>query len=132
MISKESISRLFRFAIVGGTSTLLYALIAYILTFIFSGKFIYIHIAAYCLAVPFSYFAQRGFTFRHKGSHKTTSWRFLIANLVALTVSSFVSFYLVDIAGLHEWFGIFIAMIVVPVMSFATMSYWVFVDRRQA
>jgi putative flippase GtrA len=130
MVARHTFLKLCRFGIAGGASTLLYALFAFILSSIFSIKFIYIHLTAFFMAIPFSYLMQRGFTFRHKGSHKKTSWRFLITTLAALGVSSLTSFYLVDIADAPEWIGIATVMLIVPLTSYAAMSYWVFRDKK--
>ncbi len=131
MVTRDSLAKLFRFAIAGGLSTLLYMIFAFTLGAVFSMKFIYIHVAAFALAVPFSYFLQSGFTFQYKGSHKKSSWRFLMTTLTAFIVTTLVSFVLVDIWGMPQWIGIVTVAFIVPIISFISMRYWVFVDTRQ-
>lgn len=129
MRDKELILRLVRFAIAGGTSTALYGIFAFILSSAIDTKFLYIHALSFALAIPFSYMLQKKFTFRHNGAHKQTAWRFLITTGAAFLITSATSFFLVDVWHMAEWMGIVIVMFIVPVISFITMSCWVFVNR---
>lgn len=132
MGNKELILRLVRFAIAGGASTALYGIFAFTLSMAIHTKFIYIHALSFALAIPFSYMLQKKFTFRHNGSHKKTAWRFLITTGAAFLITSVTSFFLVDVWYMPEWLGIVIVMLIVPIISFITMSCWVFVNRMTA
>jgi putative flippase GtrA len=125
-----SLAKMFRFVIAGGVSTIFYVIFAFILSINLTTEFLYIHILAFCLAIPFSYFLQKDFTFQLKGQHRAASWRFLTTTLVAFTITTLISFLLVDIWLVAQWGYILMVAVTVPVISFISMRYWVFVDRN--
>ena len=122
--------KLVRFGLVGGGATLIYGALAVALQELFAPPVLLGHAVAYMLAIPASYLGQRSFTFRYRGPERPAIARFLIAASVAFAISAAAVY-----AG-EAWFGwpylagIAITMIVVPLVSFATMLLWVFFEPR--
>jgi putative flippase GtrA len=84
---RSELLKLMRFGAVGLSSALLYGLPASALIHAGVGL-VSAHCIAYAVAIPYSYFAQRGFTFRSNQSHATTLPRFLLTNAVCFLLST--------------------------------------------
>lgn len=122
--------KLARFAAVGASSSLLYGLLVSALLRVHDGL-IAVHCVAYALAIPYSYFAQRGFTFRSSRSHAVSFPRFLVTNILSFLLSTGI----VAIASTLQAapaIAVAVVIIVVPLINFLCLNSWVFPDRRSA
>lgn len=128
----ETLVKLLRFGLVGGAATLLYGLFAVALQELFAPPVLLGHALAYHLAIPASYLGQRSFTFRYRGSDRRALKRFLVTAAVAFAIST------AAVYGVEAWLGwpylagTLITMLVVPLVSFATMLLWVFFEPEGA
>ena len=129
-ITKDFLSKLFRFAVAGGTATLLYLALSFIVNALTAWPFMLIHVLSFALAIPCSYLLQKIFTFRHKGAHKQALWRFLVTVFTTFGVSTFAAHYAVGVLGAAHWIGFVTVAIIVPLISFICMQFWVFVERK--
>lgn len=84
---RTQLLKLLRFGAVGLSSALLYGLIASAIIHAHVGLVI-AHCVAYALAIPYSYFAQRGFAFRSSLSHVMSLPRFLLTNAISFLLST--------------------------------------------
>jgi putative flippase GtrA len=123
--------KLCRFALVGLSSTLLYALFVALLLSLGAEPLLAVHCIAFALAIPYAYFAQRGFTFRYTGPHADALSRFLITTLVGFLLSTGV---VAAAQALHYSDVIAVAAVVVlvPAFNFLCMLSWVFAERDRS
>lgn len=122
----DLLTKLIRFGLVGGTSTILYGALAVLIEKIGILPHFAIHILCYCLSLPASYMMQKTFTFRHKGAHKKAAPRFIITSASSLVISSGLFWLITNTLELPYIAGVLGVMISVPIISFLTMQFWVF------
>ena len=124
--------KLARFAAVGLSSALLYGLLVSGLLRVHDGL-ITVHCIAYALAIPYSYFAQRGFTFRSSRSHVVSFPQFLLINILSFLLSTGI----VAMAAALQLapapaIAVAAAIIIVPLINYLCLNAWVFPDRTSA
>jgi putative flippase GtrA len=122
--------KLARFAAVGASSSLLYALLVSALLRVHDGL-IAVHCVAYALAIPYSYFAQRGFTFRSSRSHVVSFPRFLLTNAFSFLLSTGIV-ALAAALQLAAAIAVAAVIIIVPLINYLCLNIWVFPDRPSA
>jgi putative flippase GtrA len=127
---RAQVLKLVRFGAVGLSSSLLYGLLVSALLRVHDGL-IAVHCVAYALAIPYSYFAQRGFTFRSSRSHKVSFPRFLLTNIFSFLLSTGI---VAMAAALRLPAAIAVAavIIIVPLINYLCLNAWVFPDRTSA
>lgn len=126
--SRERISRLLRFGIVGAVGTLIYYSLA--LTCVWAGLAVEsAHIVAFLVSIIASYFGQKILTFRVRGAHKRNLTRFAIATgLIAalqLAIVSGLKMMALDVTVIFA-----ISSVYYPVASFLTHWLWTFRPRQ--
>lgn len=129
-LGRAQLLRLVRFAAVGLSSSLLYGLLASLLLHFHAGLLL-AHCTAYALAIPYSYFAQRGFTFRSSHAHMVSFPRFLLTNAVSFLLSTGIVAAATALQ-LRAAVAIAAVIIIVPLLNYLCMSAWVFPDRTSA
>lgn len=122
--------KLVRFAVVGLSSALLYALVVALLLWSGGQPLLVMHCIAFALSIPYAYFAQRGFTFRHDGLHAIAFPRFLMMALLGFILSTCVV-AVAKALRFDDVIAITAVLIVVPAFNFACMWGWVFVEQDQ-
>lgn len=122
--------KLVRFGAVGLSSSLLYGLLASLLLRMHVGLVI-AHCIAYALAIPYSYVAQRGFTFRSSHSHLISLPRFLLTNVLSFLLSTGIV-AMATAVQLPAAVAIATVIIVVPLINYLCMNAWVFPNRTSA
>jgi putative flippase GtrA len=122
--------KLVRFGMTGLSSSLLYALLVSLLLRIPDGM-VLAHCIAYALAIPYSYFAQRGFTFRSSQSHAISFPRFVLTNILGFLLSTAIVATAVALK-IPAMIAIALVVIVVPLISYLCMNAWVFPNRSSA
>jgi len=124
--------KLVRFALVGGSTTLLYAIFAIGIHEILGSPVLLGHAIAFLLAVPLSYLGQRRFTFLYKGRQLLALKRFLVTSGFAFAVSTGAVYLSNEILNWHYLVATGITVLVVPLVTFVTMLLWVFVEPDEA
>jgi putative flippase GtrA len=122
--------KLARFAAVGLSSSLLYGLLVSGLLRMHDGL-ITVHCIAYALAIPYSYFAQRGFTFRSSRSHVVSFPRFLLTNMLSFLLSTGIV-AMAAALQLAPAIAVAAVIIIVPLINYLCLNLWVFPDRTSA
>lgn len=123
---RTQLLKLMRFGAVGLSSSLLYGLMASALIHAHL-ELVVAHCIAYALAIPFSYFAQRGFTFRSSRSHVMSFPRFLLTNAVSFLLSTAIvamstAFQIPAAAAIAA------VIVFVPLINYLFLNAWVFPD----
>ncbi len=119
------IAQLFRFAVSGGLSTLLYGVFSIFLTYFTTWSVNGVHALSFLLCVPVSYLLQRSFTFRFDGTYTKSLIRFFMLMLTTFAISV-VAVNVVDGLGYHRLVGVISVMVVVPITSYLAMQHWIF------
>jgi putative flippase GtrA len=88
------------------------------------------HLMAYAFVLPFSFLGHRRITFSYKGPGLWAFIRFSLTSVFALSVSSWLVWYLQATGSPAVW-GIVATMVIVPMVSYLVMSIWVFPERAQ-
>lgn len=95
---KTEVIRLLKFNIVGVLNTCIDFVVFYILTSIFTMFVVPAQIIAYSCGVINSYFVNRFWTFGVKGKHNKKQFiLFIMVNIVALSVSTILIYFLVQV-----------------------------------
>lgn len=118
-----------RFAIVGVCGTCIYYVAA--LTSLHAGLSIEAaHLLAFAISIVFSYVGQKLFTFRMRGGHRRSIWRFTIATAVIAGSQFLIVLGLrnlpIDAAVLFA-----ISSVYYPIASFCFHSFWTFKQRSE-
>lgn len=123
-----TLGRVVRFTMVGGTVTVLYVLLGWLLHAggmpIVAASF-----TAQVATIVLSYFAQKAFSFGIAGQHLHYGPRYALA-IVALVVSAQGVVWLVDAAGAGPEAALLANAIYYPAASFLLQFLWVFKDRE--
>jgi putative flippase GtrA len=127
---RAQVLKLIRFGAVGLSSSLLYGLLVSVLLRVHRGLLL-VHCVAYALAIPYSYFAQRGLTFRSSRSHIDSFPRFVLTNLFSFLLSSAIV-AMATALQLPAAIAIAAVIVTVPVVNYLCMNAWVFPDRNSA
>ena len=130
MIDEALIHRLIRFGCVGGTASLVYAVLVWLLVSNGLTSPTTASIIAYLVAIPVSFLGQKFFTFRAKGKVKTEFGFFLANHAFGLLLSTGIM-GMIQTAGLDIKLGIAIVVIAVPIVSYLFMNFLVFPARTR-
>lgn len=119
-----------RFALVGVGATLLYAVLAALLS---SGDPATLHssaasVAAYAMASVFSYAGHRVFTFVSGGAHRVEAPRFVVLTLSGLAVSFALPAIVTGAFDGPVAVSIALTCLLVPVINYFALRLWVFSD----
>lgn len=123
--------RIVRFSMVGGASTLAYALLA------LGGEALGMNVVvasvlAYALCVPFAYLGHRHFTYGSSRPHREAVSRFVALNIAGLAISAAAPWLLCDVVRLPAFAGVFTAAVLVPLASYAGQALLVFPSAKTA
>jgi putative flippase GtrA len=118
--------RVVRFGLVGITATALYALIAFLLTFVIPGSAAIASLIAFSLSGVFSYFGHRRFTFQSHDNVKRSASRFACVNAFAYGVSAAIPLIVTDTLAYRPEASIALVCIVIPVMNYLLLNWFVF------
>jgi putative flippase GtrA len=121
--------RLVRFGLVGGVSTVIYAVFAWIFTVQIGMPAVIGSILAYCLAAIFSYTAHRRVTFRSNRPIAEEASRFAGISFAGWIVAIISPLILTNAWGLPPLVAIVFASVAVPIMSFIGLDRFVFRPR---
>ena len=125
-------ARILRFAVIGGVSTLIYAVLTLALSALhgFGMPVTIASIAGYGAGAVFSYCGHRFVTFMSDGAVGFEIVRFACATALGFLLSVGLAVILADVAGLPPLVPVAIASILVPVLNFIILRKFVFVAAR--
>lgn len=121
-----------RFLIIGLGATLIYAVLA---TMLSTGETALMRPAAgsvlsYAIAAAFSYAGHKYFTFVSDGAHRFEVPRFVVVTLVGLAVSLILPALLSGLLGLPAQVPIVATCILIPFVNYVVLRHWVFAGAR--
>lgn len=113
-----------RFAVVGGSATILYLLIALYLVSL-TVNIAAAHVAAYVISLLASYLLQKAITFRIKGDYFRTGAKYLIATAL-IAGMHFLLVVCLNHFGLNPRITLLAGACFYPAASFVIHSVWTF------
>ncbi len=128
--SGHVLAKAIRFGFVGVLSGTIYALVTALLVSGFGADPIPASIAGYCASVPASFLGHRQFSFRSNGHWTGEAVRFVCAQALNIAVTAGSMHLAVGVFGVPYYWGMVVAVVLVPLANFAFMNLWVF--RQQA
>ncbi len=123
-------SRILRFAIVGGVSTIAYGVVTLAAVEIVGLQPLLATVLGYLLVVPLNFVLQRTFTFRSSNDMASEIPRFLLVHGLNIAASFAVMLCVVNLLDADYRWGIAATMTLVPVLVFLALETWVFRQRR--
>ena len=115
-----------RFGVSGIVSTLLYFVIAWMLTSATALPVAIASFLAFCSAGVISYLLHRGYTFENRDRSSRSKVRFIVVNVLANAVAVVAPWIACDIAGYRPIVGIALVCVLVPALNFVLLSLYVF------
>jgi putative flippase GtrA len=123
-----------KFAVVGGTGTLVNLAVFQLLVFIYeratgSSAGIFNQVAvgiAFCVAVTSNFLLNRFWTFRNRGRIVRNFSRFFLVSLVGLGLNELLFTLLHNVAGVHRLFSLLLAILIVTPFNFVGSKWWAF------
>ena len=117
-----------KFALVGCLTVVVYFSLWHLLSF-FVQSTIVLAAASYVGSTLINYMMQRRITFASKLKHSVSLYRYLVVQLLAITINCVLMFLLVDIAKVGVYVAGLTAIAVVATINFLLSRFWVFADR---
>lgn len=128
---KNEVVRLIKFNIVGVMNTSIDFVTFYILTTFISVNVVSAQIMAYSLGVINSYFMNRFWTFGVKGEHnKKQISLFILVNLLALSVSTVLIYFLVKVIN-QVMIAKVLVTVIVMIINYLGQKYIIFNNRKE-
>ena len=122
-----SLGSAFRFALVGGSATLLYLLISIALAGGRTGIApAAAHVLALLVATGFSYVGHHRFTFRLTSGHERHLRRFLICSGILMALTTVLNFALTDLLRVDHHIAAFAVALSYPPASYLINALWSF------
>lgn len=121
----EELIRILKFALVGGSNTLINWITFIILNFI-GVNYIIANIIAYCIATINSYIFNSLWVFKNKSDRIKTSIKFIILNCFGLIINTFLLYCLVDIFKIDKFIALLIVTFIVMIINYIINKLWVF------
>ncbi len=123
--ARQLAAKLVRFGAVGGTSTVLFSVLTWLLVSKSGMHPVLATVVAYLLLLPPNFVAHKYFTFASKGAVSTESGKFLLVHGLNIGLSA-GGMTAVSQASLDYRWGILFSAIAVPIIVFIVMNFWVF------
>lgn len=118
-----------KFCLVGFTNLFLDILVYWFLTRIFHWYYLAAAIISFIIAVSWSFFLNRRWTFRHQGKDITHQYfKFFIANIISMGLNLGLLYLAVDWLGIHDLLAKFLVAVVVAFFNFSLNRFWTFKD----
>lgn len=86
---------------------------------------------AFSCALTLSYLLNRAWTYRARGRHRRQLPRFAVVSLAGYGLNAAIMALVTKLLGLSYLFGIAVAVMVLPSLSFLSHRYWTFVDEKK-
>ena len=125
------ITQLARFLLVGGIATAVHSSVYFCIVAINESWPFIANFAGYFVAVIFSFFGQKHFTFKNReAATKQTVSKFLFSSMLGLGLNSIWVFFVVSLLNLHPYYALIGIAVVTPAISFVLLKYWVFKEKK--
>lgn len=122
-------AKLIRFVCIGVLSGAIYALVTAALVSRLGVAPVPASIAGYCASVPASFLGHRNISFRSRGRWTSEAVRFVLMQAANIAVTALSMHGSVEWAGAPYWWGMIIAVVLIPIANFILMNVWVFRDQ---
>lgn len=123
--ARELAGKLIRFGAVGGTSTVVFAVLTWLLVDRAGMHPVLATVVAYLLLLAPNFAAHKYFTFGSKGEVASESGKFLVVHGLNIGLSA-GGMAVISHAQLDYRWGILFSALAVPVIVFIVMNFWVF------
>ncbi len=123
--AKQLFWKLVRFGVVGGTSTVLFAGLTWLMVEKSGMHPVLATVAAYLVLLAPNFLAHKYFTFGSNGEVARESGKFLVVHGLNIALSA-GGMAVVSQAQLDYRWGILFSAIAVPIIVFVVMNFWVF------
>jgi putative flippase GtrA len=124
------LAKLVRFGIVGVLSGAIYAVVTALLISELHAGPVVASVVGYCVSVPASFLGHRRFSFRSQGRWTVEAQRFVLTQALNIAVTAGSMYAATAWLGAHYGWGMFAAVIFVPIANFVVMNLWVFRDQE--
>jgi putative flippase GtrA len=125
------IHKFVKFSIVGFVNTVSSYLVFFILLQIIKLGYLLSSIISYIVGIVISYLGNKYWTFQIKRSAWQIEFtKFLILNIIGLTINTSIMVFLVEIFKLHPLLAQVVAMSIVIFYNFLGSHYWVFKEHH--
>lgn len=122
----DDLFRFIKFGLVGILNTLINWILFIILN-ILGLYYIISNIIAYSISTLNSYLWNSNWVFKYGGDNlKETSLKFIILNIIGLTLNTIILYLLVDIVGLRKLIALIITTGIVMILNYFINKIWVF------
>jgi putative flippase GtrA len=128
----EQLSRLVRFAAVGGLSTVVYSGVYAALAETIKPSVLLTTIVAYGCAMVASFLGHKHVTFRAKGNTARQAVRYIFVYSAGLALAYLIMDVTMNVYHLQYWIGILIVDVALPFVSLFFMLVFIFADRSSA
>jgi putative flippase GtrA len=120
--------RIARFGLVGVSSTLCYAAVAFLVVWSSIGSSIPATIVGHFAAALVSYYGHLYFSFQVEPNHRRFAWRFLLVATATFGINLLLTWSLVSVFYAPYQVPIAVVTIVLPAASYLVNRLWVFHD----
>ena len=126
----DDIFRFIKFGLVGVLNTLINWILFILLNSI-GVYYIISNIIAYIISTLNSYLWNSKWVFKYSGDNiKETSFKFIVLNIIGLTLNTIILYLLVDIVGLNKLIALVITTGIVMILNYFINKLWVFKKYR--
>ncbi|WP_421716460.1 GtrA family protein [Arcobacter arenosus] len=114
--------KLFNYFVIGGISTLIHFLVAFIYIHFINNSLYESNIIAFFIAYVFSYIFQSKFVFK-KSINKTKAFKYFIVQFFSLLLAIWISYLFKDF---NNYIKTIIVVIIMPLLTFTIHKLWTF------
>ncbi|PSW15856.1 hypothetical protein C9J01_02255 [Photobacterium rosenbergii] len=117
---------LFRFLLVGGSSTGINLFLVNFCIYNNLMPLIQASIFGYIVGVIFSFFVQKTFTFRCGGYKSHYFFRFFVLSIFGVFFNAFIIFILVEHVQVNKHLSTFLSALIIAAINYFMLGKWVF------
>jgi len=116
-----------KFCLVGLTNLAVDFFVYWLLTRFFNWYYLLAAVASFLVAVSWSFFLNKRWTFRHRGGNLSRLYvKFFLANAVSIIFNLGLLYILVDFFNLHDLLAKLSASAIVAGFNFSLNRFWTF------
>lgn len=116
-----------KFCLVGSTNMVIDIFVYWFFTRIFNVYYLLAAVFSFAIAVSWSFFMNRRWTFRHHGHNTTNQYvKFFVVNIIVMVLNLSFLFILVDLFGFYDLAVKLVAAIVFSLVNFSVNKLWTF------
>ncbi|MEK7072152.1 MAG: GtrA family protein [Patescibacteria group bacterium] len=116
-----------KFCLVGSTNMVIDIFVYWFFTRIFSVYYLLAAVFSFVVAVTWSFFMNRRWTFRHNGHNTTSQYvKFFVVNISVMVLNLSFLFIFVDWFGFYDLIVKLAAAVVFSLVNFSFNKFWTF------